>query len=659
WRLCLGQFFFDDFEEYPTVKPFEAGKFQRFVPQVDAPFGTGHSRGPLSPILENAYIPEDVLAVLQASRNSTSEESYTVTSKALGEQSQGRASALFAPEGEAISSGRQSNRKRLEFQSSVHPPAVRIEEAATPGRRQPKQPDSSSHFYRSSSKIKVQTLDEDTAPEAADTSKTEDGKSGRRFSPHPLAEHLQKASHIIRAERPSAELRERADEVLRDIRRGSNNTELADAIATLPVDMIVKFGTVTADPYVIVRCRKGFEAVSTTLCAAPLGEEIPILGSCLGAATFDRDTGHCFTVSEVEPISACPIGYRIARTPLDYQYGPCRPIERIPAIPSCDSPFVLDPAVGRCLYNSTHPGYLGCPPGARSLNETACAVAKQVLKTPECPPGNEKILLRDGTAECRKTVKSRGDYLARPRCRGGAQEKLNYDLYDENNHPVVTCISTQVTKGIASCPPKTVPYREYIKKGNDPPVIYDNTLGSPDRTCVEVVEGLIRPSCHEMSKQVPFVLLNRGEREPFDYRLMLPLAVVEQVIQPDWSKYEKHTGESGKEYYTREDLEISIHCLEFHYAQPVMRCPNGTMQWDLNLQECKRKGFVDFVLTCPPGYVLNELGLVFSPYNMPKPKCIAKLRASTQYYCPEVRRLTKRCWRTSEKEEVRTLEQRS
>lgn len=34
--------------------------------------------------------------------------------------------------------------------------------------------------------------------------------------------------------------------------------------------------------------------------------------------------------------------------------------------------------------------------------------------------------------------------------------------------------------------------------------------------------------------------------------------------------------------------------------------------------------------------MLNELGLVFSPYNMPKPTCIAKLKASTQYYCPEV-----------------------
>lgn len=98
-------------------------------------------------------------------------------------------------------------------------------------------------------------------------------------------------------------------------------------------------------------------------------------------------------VAQVEPISSCPMGYKIARTPVDYQYGPCRPLQRIPPKPTCDSPFVLDPAVGRCLYNSTHPGYLGCPPGARNLNETACAVAKQVLRTPECPPGNEAILL--------------------------------------------------------------------------------------------------------------------------------------------------------------------------------------------------------------------------------------------------------------------------
>lgn len=103
-----------------------------------------------------------------------------------------------------------------------------------------------------------------------------------------------------------SELRERAEEVLRHIREGTNRTDFADAIATLPVDMIVKFGTVTADPYVIVRCRNGFEPVSTSLCAAPLGEEIPILGSCLGAATFDRETGSCFTVSEV--VESKPLG---------------------------------------------------------------------------------------------------------------------------------------------------------------------------------------------------------------------------------------------------------------------------------------------------------------------------------------------------------------
>lgn len=73
-------------------------------------------------------------------------------------------------------------------------------------------------------------------------------------------------------------------------------------------------------------------------------------------------------------------------------------------------------------------------------------------------------------------------------------------------------------------------------------------------------------------------------------------------------------GETGKEYYTREDLEISIHCLEFHYAQPVMRCPDGSVQWELNLQECKMKGFVDFVLTCPPVWQ-KDIGNGGSPEN--------------------------------------------
>ncbi|EPT25246.1 hypothetical protein TGPRC2_251820 [Toxoplasma gondii TgCatPRC2] len=254
-------------------------------------------------------------------------------------------------------------------------------------------------------------------------------------------------------------------------------------------------------------------------------------------------------------------------------------------------------------------------------------------------------LQKDGTGECRKKLKFRGDYLATPRCKGGAKESINYDLYDEENHPLVTCIATEVIKIFASCPPGTIPYEDYLKAGNDPPVIFDSALGHPAKTCVAIDEGLIRPSCHDMIRQVPFILLGRGEAEPFNYSLMMPNSLVEEVVRPDWTKFSRQTGETGNLYYAREDLEVSIQCLSFHYAQPVMRCPDGTVQNALNLEECKRKAFVDFVLICPPGYTLNEAGLVFGLYNAPKPKCIGKLRAATQYYCPEVcgRSNTTRC----------------
>ncbi|PFH31437.1 hypothetical protein BESB_028720 [Besnoitia besnoiti] len=424
--------------------------------------------------------------------------------------------------------------------------------------------------------------------------------------------------------------------VLDELRENMNNTDLLEAVSSLPPDAIIRLSINSTDPYMLLRCRKGYAPVSTTTCAYSLGEEVPIQASCLGGGTYDPDMGHCFTVSEVEPISACPIGYRIARTPLDSHYGPCRPVERLPAVPSCDLPYVLDPAMSRCLYNTTHPGYIGCPPGAKPLNNTTCAVATQVYRIPQCPRGYTGRLLKDGSGECKKTIKFRGDYLAAPRCKAGAKELIEYDLYDDDNHPLVTCVATEVIKTFAPCPPETVPYDDYIKHGNDPPILFDRLLGHPAKTCVQVVEGLVRPSCYDMIKQVPFILLARGETEPLDYTLMVPHSLVEEVIKPDWANFSRRTGETGNTYYTKGDFELSIHCLSFHYAQPVLRCPEGTVQNALNLQECKRKAFVDFVLTCPPGYALNEIGLVFGLYNAPNPKCIGKLRAATQFYCPKV-----------------------
>lgn len=199
--LCLGQYFLEDFEEYPTVKPFEAGKFQKFVPHVDVPFSVGQKpKGPLSPILENAYIPEDVLAILLPARNDTTYAGHTVTGKSLP----GHSSVLPAPEKEAISDGWQGEKKRPRSQASGNPLSTREEEAAPPGRRQPKQPDPSASSHRDTVKIKMQALEEGTVAQANGTYKSQNAKGGRRFSSVPLAEHLQKAGHIIRAERPSA-----------------------------------------------------------------------------------------------------------------------------------------------------------------------------------------------------------------------------------------------------------------------------------------------------------------------------------------------------------------------------------------------------------------------------------------------------------------------
>ncbi|CBZ56263.1 conserved hypothetical protein [Neospora caninum Liverpool] len=663
--LCSTQYPFDDLEYYPTVKPFEAGKFQNFIPYVSSPLVGSSQKSnqldfaktpPYSGTFSSAN--HEVVGVLQARWNRT-EISANLTTKTSSVKPDGGVTVQYwlpgNPFGSSPSQDVRDKESETRFVSSDTGEATTVgSRLRQNGRSVSSSEDRSNviHGAPSSSttasawgKIKAQFLpdqydmpvDQGNDPLVHLRKNGTATREAHRGSYFPLAEHISKTNDLVRLYGPdSPELQETAQSVLQVLRQTGNDTDIYNAVSTLPPDIIIKLVMNSTDAYSLVRCRKGYQAVSTSLCASPLGEEVPIQGSCVGAGSYDTDMGRCFTVSEIEPISTCPIGYRIARTPLDYRYGPCRPIERLPALPSCDPPYVLDPPMAKCLYNSTHPGYIGCPPGAKTLNETTCAVSTQVVRIPQCPPGYKSTLLKDGSGECSKTLKFRGEYLATPRCKGGAKELVNYDLYDEENHPLVTCIATEVIKTFAACPPETIPYEDYLEAGNDPPVIFDSSLGHPARTCVRTEEGIIRPSCHDMLGQVPFILLGRGETEPFDYSLMMPNSLVEEVIRPDWTKLSRRIGGNGNVYYERENLEISIHCLSFHYAQPVLRCPEGTVQNGLKLEECKRKAFVDFVLMCPPGYTLNEAGLVFGPYNAPKPKCIGKLRAATQYYCPEV-----------------------
>eukprot|EP00921_Rhytidocystis_pertsovi_P024659 GHVQ01039688.1.p1 GENE.GHVQ01039688.1~~GHVQ01039688.1.p1 ORF type:complete len:981 (+),score=165.28 GHVQ01039688.1:172-3114(+) len=548
--------------------------------------------------------------------------------------------------------------------------------------------------------------------------------------------------------------------VLKNFAERVKSREQFEALKSLPDKVLI--GIDPQDPLSLVVCPTGQGPVSLFQCARAQSKERPIVGSCFGAAAYDPELGYCFTVSEAQPTAKCPAGYKVARFPTDKFLGSCKSTLKVPALPHCDPPYVLLPDTQSCAFNITTPGYIGCPMGSIKVpDESRCEAAVQQLKKVDCPEGWLPKLTPEGKGQCLQPRRFKGNYFGEPKCPLGTEEDIDYGNLDTNGKPLVACRTTLVVDGKASCPTATTPYYDYVVNyDNHPPVMFDQDLGSPGRTCIKKEELDVVPSCTDPLQN--FVFISPGRRsDPPRYDLLLPVSDVIQQANPVWSKFTKHLslpylptihyptvggpktlqelesmptaltdhappvqpqlpppppsvpvlvdmsptelssssvvvhdksryphsysrsfskliandvhyntrhlqaaeerdeeegggdeedphslfsgptfsvgGISGDVFYRSPGgQDIVVSCLLFKSAKPTLKCPKGLEQSRRNPSLCRQRGYTNFRLSCPSGYVLNEAKLLYEAdhYDWPRPMCIGKLQAATEYYCP-------------------------
>ncbi|EPR63295.1 putative transmembrane protein [Toxoplasma gondii GAB2-2007-GAL-DOM2] len=330
---CCAQYLFDDSAEYyPTVKPFEAGKFQNFIPYVSSPLFGSAKKGdqldfPTSFLYSGVLSPEShkFVEAFQTRWNRTENRANLSTKQSSVNPNGELAFQHWLPEDFVRSTVPSSPSEDAgEKEPKPESASSETEEATTAGVRfiqnerlffslEDRPPDlqsmsSSGTAARTWGKIKTQMLhdhydmpgDHGYEPFVHTRTNATVTRSSQWDGYFPVVDHISKTNDLLRLATPDAiAIQDVADYVLEELRQRGNSTTFYDAVSTLPPDIIVAMGMDSSDAYSVVRCLKGYQAVSTSVCASPLGEEIPIQGSCVGAGAYDTEMSRCFTVSEV------------------------------------------------------------------------------------------------------------------------------------------------------------------------------------------------------------------------------------------------------------------------------------------------------------------------------------------------------------------------
>eukprot|EP01066_Platyproteum_vivax_P020580 Platyproteum_vivax@DN8509_c0_g1_i1.p1 len=291
---------------------------------------------------------------------------------------------------------------------------------------------------------------------------------------------------------------------------------------------------------------------------------------------------------------------------------------------TCDLPYKLNEQEECEVEELMGGGRFDCSNAGKRNNNT-CLEAVQRLLDVTCPASNYISKLKaDGIAECTLKEDIPGHWVGYPVCPTGTTTHVDYFTVDNQGRPLVTCAIKLTVQGQTSCPNNSVPYKDYLNNtANDPPVQFQSDFGDPVRTCVELMVLEPGPHCSNLN-DIAFVvkedMSNLMESAGFigDLGILQP-----QQVSSDRTAM----GDSANH-------QPKVICLRQRKAKPRFGCRQG---FKLTAEKkCKSKAHRQFILDCPPGYVLDKAYLAHTQhYNKPHAMCISKLPTTTDYLCPE------------------------